>query len=216
MTSYVERFTDRGESVVYKTTLSPVVLIAPAGLAAVGIMLWLVAVAGVSSSQGHPTPADTAAAKFLFGLGVLFCVPVVLAVLNRNASEFAVTTRRVIMKQGVLRRRAIEILLDRVEGISVAQSILGRVWDYGTIIVKGTGGTPERFLCIASPLQFRAEVNQQIEQLRKDARGVGSASAPHDSQTGPRVERECPHCAEPILAKAKICKHCGKDVVPAD
>ena len=29
-----------------------------------------------------------------------------------------------------------------------------------------------------------------------------------------RDERECPYCAEPILAKAKVCKHCGRDVEP--
>lgn len=29
-----------------------------------------------------------------------------------------------------------------------------------------------------------------------------------------REERECPYCAEPILVRAKVCKHCGKDVDP--
>lgn len=29
-----------------------------------------------------------------------------------------------------------------------------------------------------------------------------------------RVERDCPHCAEPILARAKVCKHCHRDVEP--
>ena len=27
-----------------------------------------------------------------------------------------------------------------------------------------------------------------------------------------RDEKDCPHCAEPILAKANVCKHCGRDV----
>jgi hypothetical protein len=27
-------------------------------------------------------------------------------------------------------------------------------------------------------------------------------------------ERECPHCAELIKRKAKVCKHCGRDVEP--
>src|SRR5665213_1183065 len=27
-----------------------------------------------------------------------------------------------------------------------------------------------------------------------------------------REERECPHCAEMILARAKVCKHCGREV----
>lgn len=35
----------------------------------------------------------------------------------------------------------------------------------------------------------------------------------------PRAEalfRECPHCAEEIRVRAKICKHCGRDVAPPD
>ena len=30
----------------------------------------------------------------------------------------------------------------------------------------------------------------------------------------PREERECPYCAERILKKARVCKHCGRDVEP--
>ena len=29
-----------------------------------------------------------------------------------------------------------------------------------------------------------------------------------------REERECPYCAERILKKARVCKHCGRDVEP--
>jgi len=39
-----------------------------------------------------------------------------------------------------------------------------------------------------------------------------SQSAPASS----RVERSCPWCAEPILIAAKVCKHCGRDVAPAE
>lgn len=35
----------------------------------------------------------------------------------------------------------------------------------------------------------------------------------NDEPEETRDEIECPYCAEKILAKAKICKHCGKDVV---
>jgi hypothetical protein len=34
------------------------------------------------------------------------------------------------------------------------------------------------------------------------------------SQSPSRRERDCPFCAEPILAKAVICKHCRRDVEP--
>jgi len=39
-------------------------------------------------------------------------------------------------------------------------------------------------------------------------------AAEGEAGTPPRQERECPYCAEPILVRAKVCKHCGKDVEP--
>lgn len=47
-----------------------------------------------------------------------------------------------------------------------------------------------------------------------------SPGAPHAPRAGaatpqstpPREERACPWCAETILAAAKICKHCGRNV----
>ena len=39
------------------------------------------------------------------------------------------------------------------------------------------------------------------------------ASTPQASEE--RWERECPFCAELILIKAKVCKHCGREVPPA-
>lgn len=44
---------------------------------------------------------------------------------------------------------------------------------------------------------------------------LAAAKAPPPTAWEPaRVERECPHCAELVLAKAKVCKHCGKDLEP--
>ncbi len=73
------------------------------------------------------------------------------------------TTRRVLIKVGVLRRRSLELLLSKVESIGVDQGIVGRLLGYGTIIVTGTGGTKEPFRMIAAPLEFRRMVQQQTE-----------------------------------------------------
>ena len=50
------------------------------------------------------------------------------------------------------------MVLTKVETIRVDQSILGRVLNYGTIVVTGTGGTNEPFTSIANPLEFRRQV----------------------------------------------------------
>jgi uncharacterized membrane protein YdbT with pleckstrin-like domain len=59
--------------------------------------------------------------------------------IDHATSEFAVTNRRVIIKVGLIRRRTVELRLEKVESIGVDQSILGRILGYGTIIVHGTG-----------------------------------------------------------------------------
>ena len=82
--------------------------------------------------------------------------------MERANSEFAVTNKRVLIKTGWIRRHSLETLLSKIEGIRVEQDVLGRMWDYGTIVVSGTGGSKEPFRRIASPMQFRREIQEQI------------------------------------------------------
>ena len=46
------------------------------------------------------------------------------------SSEFGITDKRVIMKSGLITRYAYENSLDRIEGIEISQSIMGRIFDY--------------------------------------------------------------------------------------
>ena len=88
----------------------------------------------------------------------------------RNATEMTVTNKRVFVKVGLAARRTIELLLSRVESIGVEESVMGRMLGYGTVIVHGTGGTPEVFNMIAHPLEFRTQVQQQIEKSPGNSR----------------------------------------------
>jgi uncharacterized membrane protein YdbT with pleckstrin-like domain len=85
-----------------------------------------------------------------------------VGLLRRSATEMAVTNKRVIVKSGLADRRTIELLLPRIESIAVEEPALGRLLGYGTVIVRGTGGTPEVFPQIARPLEFREQVQRQI------------------------------------------------------
>jgi len=84
--------------------------------------------------------------------------------INKKTAEFAVTNKRVLMKCGFINRRSVEIMLNKVESIAVNQGILGRVLDFGTIIVGGTGGTKDPFHNIAAPLEFRQKIQMEIEK----------------------------------------------------
>lgn len=73
--------------------------------------------------------------------------------------------RRVVVKTGLVSRRTIELLLNKVESIEVNETPFGRMLGYGTIVLIGTGRTPEPFHQVAHPLEFRSQVQQQIEKL---------------------------------------------------
>jgi uncharacterized membrane protein YdbT with pleckstrin-like domain len=59
----------------------------------------------------------------------------------RWITEIAVTDRRIIYKRGFINRHTEEMNMDKVASVDVDQSILGRILDYGTVHVLGTGGS---------------------------------------------------------------------------
>ena len=113
-----------------------------------------------------------ALAVFVVGLGLLYFDPkliglTVMAIgllmalppwIQRASSEFGVTSKRVIIKVGVIQRRTLELLIRQVEAISVDQSLTGRMLNFGTITLTGTGGVRETFHNIAEPLEFRRSI----------------------------------------------------------
>lgn len=73
----------------------------------------------------------------------------------RWTTEIAVTDRRVIFKRGFVNRHTIEVNMDKVASVDVDQSILGRVFNFGTVTVQGTGLTFEPLRRVDSPLALR-------------------------------------------------------------
>jgi len=142
--SYVDNSIMPGEQVLFRTRLHPIVFALPVVFALLAVL------AHWGIRQGVMNPAG------LFGvlavvLGIVRCIDFV-------TSEFAVTTKRVIIKVGVVRRRTLEMQLTKVEAVAVEQSIPGRIFGYGNIVVTGTGGTKEPFKRISEPLGFRRAV----------------------------------------------------------
>lgn len=87
-----------------------------------------------------------------FGIGL---VPLVMAYVRYKSTELAVTTKRVIVKHGFIGRQTVEINLGKVESIQVDQGVLGRMFDFGTLVVAGTGASHAPIAGIAQPMEFR-------------------------------------------------------------
>jgi uncharacterized membrane protein YdbT with pleckstrin-like domain len=101
---------------------------------------------------------------FVLPLPAFIMVPPALAYAG---SELVVTDRRVLIKTGIIRRRTLEMFIAKVESIAVDQGFFGRTLDYGTVSIRGTGGSQEPFEAIAHPIQFRNWV-QQLQHSATD------------------------------------------------
>jgi uncharacterized membrane protein YdbT with pleckstrin-like domain len=89
-------------------------------------------------------------------VGVLGLFSLMGAAIRRRSTELAVTDHRVIYKTGILSRHTAEMNRTKVESVDVEQSITGRIFGYGTIILRGTGGSLEPIRNIGDPLRFRS------------------------------------------------------------
>ncbi|HEX5460458.1 MAG TPA: PH domain-containing protein [Steroidobacteraceae bacterium] len=162
---YIEASLVPGETVVYHTRLHWTVmlrhfLLGLLLLAGSGALLsYLFNHPGLSNTNEHLTEGG-AAALLVCGIAAI-----IAGMVRRNATEMAVTNRRVMVKQGLVNRKTIEMLLNKVETIEVSEPMAGRMLGYGSITIVGTGGTSEPFHKIAHPLQFRGAVLQQLERL---------------------------------------------------
>jgi hypothetical protein len=164
--SYVESNLVPGEKLIYETRLHWIVML---GHLAVGcLLLGLPGVLLLYYARSQ-TGMESGTLHVMEGGGVVLIVCGVVAILmgmvRRNATEMAVTNRRVVIKTGLASRKTIEMMLNKVESIEVSETAVGRMLGYGTIVVIGTGGTPEPFHKVAHPLEFRSQVQQQIEKL---------------------------------------------------
>lgn len=97
---------------------------------------------------------------------VLAAIFLLKGIWRRQAVVFAVTNRRIIVSRGVVDRKTEEIVLQKIESILVDQGLWGRMLDYGTVTVRGTGGTYEPFPYVAHALQLRRQVQEQIAASR--------------------------------------------------
>ena len=142
---YVEKNLLPNEQVTYRARLHWIIYALP-------VMVWLIAIVVAFGGGGI-------AAAVIGVLGLILWLP---AWIKAASSEFAITNKRVLIKVGLIRRHSLELLLQKIEGIGVDQTITGRILGFGTITVSGVGGTREAFRMISNPLEFRRQVQASL------------------------------------------------------
>lgn len=102
---------------------------------------------------------------FIHWVGVILLLFGILSLLKRLfikiGSLYAVTNKRIILKSGIIKRDALELMLNKCEGIRINQGLWGRIVGFGTIVVT-TGGATNSYYYVADPLRFKKEISSQL------------------------------------------------------
>ena len=132
--SYIDESLIEGETIVHRARLT---WWSQAGIIIIGIVL-LVAVVG------------------LFFL--------IAAYVRMKSTEIAITNKRIIAKFGFISRNTVEINLDKVESLKVEQNVTGRILNFGTIFISGSGSSVAPIPNIADPLVFRRKFMEATDR----------------------------------------------------
>jgi uncharacterized membrane protein YdbT with pleckstrin-like domain len=136
MGSFVETTLAPGETVKYQARVSV-------------WSLWFLILLGVATIW------------FMFGF-VFFLI----AFLKWWSTELAITDKKVVAKYGLISRQTVEILLPRIESIQVQQGFIGRICNFGTLVMSGTGTAQAPIVGISDPLMFRRVLLSIQEEVK--------------------------------------------------
>ena len=150
---YAEKVLQPGETIAYRARLHWIIYF-------VGMVLILAAIACAVAAvvlkvESIRLGLMLAAVIALF-LGLFQMIRAWLVAVN---TEIIVTSRRIIYKTGFISRNTVEMNLDKVESVLVQQGILGRMLDFGTVIIRGVGAGLEPVDNIAAPLELHRHVS---------------------------------------------------------
>jgi Bacterial PH domain/Protein of unknown function (DUF2510) len=146
MTSYIEQNLQPGETIDYR-----------------GYVSWVFALHRAAITFACSIPLFATEAKPFAALLLIFAIALAISGWIRvETSEYAVTDRRVIGKYGWLGSQSVDVLLTKVTGVVVANTVLGRVFGYGTVVVDAAG-VSRGLVAMQNPQAFVSAVYKRLD-----------------------------------------------------
>jgi uncharacterized membrane protein YdbT with pleckstrin-like domain len=96
-------------------------------------------------------------AMLFFALSVWPALRLLYSLIIRLTTEQVLTNKRVFRKTGIISRDTDELTKEKVETVSINQSILGRILNFGDIEFTGTGGIKIIFTYVKNPTKVKKQ-----------------------------------------------------------
>lgn len=239
MSDYVQQNLRPGETVVHRgrmslvpvlsggcTTLafSLIVLLGAYAIAASHTgESWYNRAVNATTTKKHPGAVSQLSYSTVTGwlpwiAAVIFIAAVVSLVrgwIVQQTAEYAVTDQRVIGKYGLISQQSVNVMLVAISGVSTSNTLLGRIFGYGTVLVEGPG-ISEQLVNIQDARAFEAAVYHSRDLAGTSASALGVPAAPPLQRgTAPVVatdSRYCAGCGRELDPGARFCAKCGNPV----
>src|SRR5262249_48657360 len=143
------------------------VVVAPAIIALAGLLLAGVGVVVCSGADGVMHGEGMVFGFFGCVISVGAAVRVLALLVERLTTEFSCTDRRILIKSGLITTRLRDMPLAKVEALLMEQRLFGKLFGYGTLVFKGSGGTRRTCHNIEQPFDFYKRVQEQVAVAQK-------------------------------------------------
>jgi uncharacterized membrane protein YdbT with pleckstrin-like domain len=118
-----------------------------------------------AASRSAKNGGEIVVGLFLFFVIFALIITTIAAVAFLGSAQYAVTDRRVVAKYGLIKRSSVDLLLTKISGVKVNQGLLGRVFDFGNVLVQSSGAS-RRIVLVKSPKAFQSAILTQLEESR--------------------------------------------------
>lgn len=153
MGNYVNQNLIKDEEVIYEGVINKILCVIPVVLLVVYCFGW---------TTDDVKDRTMELLSFPFAAVFLAALVYVVGVLK---SEIAITNKRVIAKHGIISTHTLELNLQKIESVGISQGAIGSMFGFGTIIIKGTGGTSEAIGFINNPFEFRKRFQEAFDKV---------------------------------------------------
>lgn len=177
MSSYVRRAMQDNERILYAAQLHWIIYHMGVGILIFGALVghFGPTLIGYLFGEGEIASFASRYIKYIaLGIVGLGALEILFAYIRQISTELVITNQRVIAKHGFVSTTSYELMLMKVEGATIDQSVLGRMLGYGTLMVKGTGGGISPIDHVANPYIFHNHLMTAIHAAQDEMSGNGN------------------------------------------
>jgi uncharacterized membrane protein YdbT with pleckstrin-like domain len=147
-------------------------------LPAIGWAMLLAAIAGFAAAALPERWSPNWSFGWSFGIAlVLWLVISAKALVAWYATNYVLTTERIVVRQGLIARTGTEIPLENITNVLFSQRVIERLLGYGDVLIESAGSQGQsRLADIPDPEAFQSEVYRARELRTLHFRNAGNSS----------------------------------------